>query len=55
MTPLHLGPMHPIEQVLTLVLAIAPFVVLGIVIAVRRRQDEREDERQDEREDQRDR
>jgi hypothetical protein len=35
----HLGPVHPLEQVLTLVLAIAPFVVLGIVIAVRHKQD----------------
>jgi hypothetical protein len=41
----HLGPMHPLEQVLTLVLAIAPFVVLGIVIAVRRRSDERDRQR----------
>lgn len=38
-TPLHLGSLHPIEQVLTLLLAFGPFVVLGIVIAVRRRQD----------------
>jgi hypothetical protein len=40
----HLGPVHPLEQVLTLVLAIAPFVVLGIVIAVRRRQDRDHDQ-----------
>jgi len=35
--PMHLGAMHPFEQALTLVLAFGPFVVLGIVIAVRRR------------------
>lgn len=38
----HLGPMHPLEQVLTLVLAVAPFVVLGIVVAVRRRSEDRD-------------
>ena len=38
-TPLHLGALHPAEQALTLVLAFGPFVVLGVVIAVRRRQD----------------
>jgi hypothetical protein len=41
--PLHLGAMHPFETVLTLLLAFGPFVVLGIVIAVRRRH-EREEE-----------
>jgi hypothetical protein len=39
MIPLHLGAMHPYEQALTLALAFGPFVVLGIVIAVRHRQD----------------
>lgn len=34
---LHLGAMHPYEKVLTLVLAFGPFIVLGAVIAVRRR------------------
>lgn len=43
----HLGPVHPLEQVLTLVLAVAPFVVLGIVVAVRRRQDAGEADRTD--------
>ncbi len=38
MIPLHLGALHPVEQALTVVLAFGPFVVLGIVIAVRRRQ-----------------
>ena len=38
---LHLGPLHPVEQVLTLLLAFGPFVLLGLVIVVRRRQDAR--------------
>jgi len=36
-TPLHLGPLHPVEQIATIVLAFGPFLVLGIVIAIRRR------------------
>ena len=36
---LHMGAMHPYEKLLTLVLAFGPFVVLGAVIAVRRRED----------------
>jgi hypothetical protein len=44
-TAWHLGPVHAAEQVLTLVLAIAPFVVLGIVVVVRRRSEERERQR----------
>lgn len=39
MIPLHMGALHPVEQVLTLVLAFGPFLVLAIVIAVRRRQE----------------
>lgn len=35
----HLGALHPVEQLLTLLLAFGPFVVLGVVIAVRRRSD----------------
>ena len=34
---MHLGALHPYEKVLTVVLAFGPFVVLGAVIAVRRR------------------
>ena len=34
---LHLGSLHPVEQALTLALAFGPFVVLGIVVLVRRR------------------
>jgi hypothetical protein len=44
MIPLHMGALHPVEQVLTLVLAFGPFVVLGIVVAVRRRQDRAADQ-----------
>ncbi len=42
-----MGALHPAEQVATIVLAFGPFVVLGIVIAVRRRAElaeEREEE-----------
>lgn len=45
--PLHMGALHPVEQVATIVLAFGPFVVLGIVIAIRRRSElaeEREEE-----------
>jgi hypothetical protein len=44
--PWHMGAMHPFEQALTLVLAFGPFIVLGIVIAVRRRADRLEEERE---------
>jgi hypothetical protein len=44
--PWHLGPAHPVEQALTLILAFGPFLVLGIVIVVRRRMDRLEDERE---------
>ena len=39
----HLGPLHPAETVLTFLLAFAPFVVLAVVVWVRRRQDAAED------------
>ena len=39
--PLHLGPLHPVEQALTLLLAFGPFVVLAVVVWVRRRHDAR--------------
>lgn len=41
-TLLHLGSLHPIEQALTLLLAFGPFVLLGVVVLVRRRQDRAE-------------
>ena len=37
---MHMGAMHPYEKVLTLALAFGPFIVLGAVIAVRRRHEE---------------
>lgn len=37
--PLHMGSLHPYEQALTLLLAFGPFVLLGIVVAVRRHAD----------------
>jgi hypothetical protein len=36
-TPLHLGALHPCEQLLVLLVAFGPFVVLGVVVAVQRR------------------
>lgn len=33
----HLGGLHPFEQLLVLVLAFGPFVVLGLVVAAQRR------------------
>jgi hypothetical protein len=40
--PLHLGPVHPVEQALTLLLAFGPFLVLGIVVWRRRRLEARD-------------
>jgi MYXO-CTERM domain-containing protein len=37
--PLHMGSLHPYEQALTLLLAFGPFVVLGLVMWRRRRED----------------
>jgi len=44
--PLHMGALHPVEQALTLLLAFGPFVLLGLVIWWRRREEhvERHDE-----------
>ena len=39
MAALHMGALHPFEQALTLLLAFGPFVVLGLVIWFRRRQE----------------
>lgn len=41
---MHMGALHPVEQALTIALAFGPFVVLGIVVAVRRRQDRAADD-----------
>ncbi len=42
----HMGALHPYEQALTLLLAFGPFVVLGLVVRARRREDAAEEERQ---------
>jgi hypothetical protein len=47
MTPFHMGALHPVEQAMTLLLAFGPFVVLGIVIVVRRRGERREEAPED--------
>ena len=44
-----MGALHPAETALTVALAFGPFVVLGIVVAVRRRQDREPEESQRER------
>ncbi|WP_158296617.1 hypothetical protein [Nocardioides albidus] len=49
MIPLHLGALHPVEQIATIVLAFGPFLVLGIVIAVRRRAEAGEPEEPEDR------
>lgn len=38
MVPLHMGALHPIEQWLTLILAFGPFLLLGVVLWLRRRE-----------------
>jgi hypothetical protein len=35
--PLHLGGLHPVEQLLVLVVAFGPFLVLFVVVYVARR------------------
>jgi hypothetical protein len=40
----HLGPLHAQEKALTYLLAFGPFVLLAVVIWVRRRQDAAEDD-----------
>lgn len=45
LTALHLGDLHPFEQLLVYLLAFGPFVLLGIVVYVVRRRDlEHEDD-----------
>ena len=50
MVPLHLGALHPVEQAVTIALAVGPFIVLGGVIWWRRRQDAAEAEAEAQRE-----
>ena len=35
--PLHMGALHPVEQLLVLVVAFGPFLVLFVVVYVARR------------------
>ena len=37
LTLLHLGPLHPVERILTLLLAFGPFLLLALVIWITRR------------------
>jgi hypothetical protein len=39
LAPLHMGQLHPFEQLIVLVLAFGPFVILGVVVFVVRRRD----------------
>ena len=41
----HMGQLHAWEQVLVLLVAFGPFILLGIVVAVVRRRDIAEEER----------
>jgi hypothetical protein len=58
-TPVHLGPLHPVEQVLIFVLAFGPLLLLALTIWVSRRRNswsssersERTDETRSERSD----
>ena len=41
---LHLGPLHPVEKILTLLLAFGPFVLLALTVYVSRRRNSRDSE-----------
>jgi hypothetical protein len=43
LVPLHMGALHPVEQALVLVLAFGPFVLLALVVWLRRRAERREE------------
>jgi sensor domain CHASE-containing protein len=43
--PAHLGVLHPVEQLLVVLLAFGPFVVLGVVVVLQRRRAEDEETR----------
>ena len=43
LAPLHMGALHPVEQVLVLVLAFGPFLLLALVVWLRRRAERREE------------
>jgi hypothetical protein len=43
---LHMGPLHPVEQLLVVLIAFGPFVVLAVVVYVVRRRDLAEEDLQ---------
>jgi hypothetical protein len=43
--PLHMGALHPFEQLLVALVAFGPFVVLFVVVYVVRRRDVADEER----------
>jgi hypothetical protein len=45
--PLHFGELHAFEQVLVLVIALGPFIVLGIAVHVVRKRDLAAEHRQE--------
>ncbi len=42
LVPGHLGALHPVEHVLTLLLAFGPLVLLAVTVVVSRRRHERD-------------
>ncbi|WP_459975789.1 hypothetical protein [Nocardioides pyridinolyticus] len=42
--PLHLGALHPVEQGVVLLVAFGPFVVLAVVVLIRRQAVDEADE-----------
>ncbi len=45
MVLLHLGPLHPVEKIVTLLLAFGPFVLLALTIWLSRRRSSRDTDR----------
>ncbi|MEO7351085.1 MAG: hypothetical protein ABIR34_03430 [Marmoricola sp.] len=45
MVPLHLGPLHPVEQWLTFLLAFGPFALLALTIWISRRRNSGDSDR----------
>jgi hypothetical protein len=42
MVLLHLGPLHPVEQLLTVALAFGPFLLLAVTVWLSRRRNSRD-------------
>lgn len=47
LVPLHMGTLHPYEQVLVLLLAFGPVLLLGVTIWIARKRSDDEDDEQD--------